>query len=78
MKLLPQPGVRVLVLRRRAESFPMQGKIQINYVEEEENSAEVRKNGSAEIQHPVHVEVQQDIMEVMGGFEVARREGNSP
>jgi hypothetical protein len=51
----------------------MQVKIQINYVEEEEN-AEVRKNGSAESQHPVHVEV----MEVMGGFEVARREGNSP
>jgi hypothetical protein len=55
----------------------MQVKIQINYVEEEEN-AEVRKNGSAESQHPVHVEVQQEIMEVMGGFEVARREGNSP
>jgi hypothetical protein len=55
----------------------MQVKIQINYVEEEEN-AEVRKNGSVESQHPVHVEVQQEIMEVMGGFEVARREGNSP
>jgi hypothetical protein len=48
MKLLPQPGVLVLRPRARpkAETFPMQ--VKIKYVEEEDNSAEVRKNGSAE------------------------------